>query len=235
VELSQQGNPQTWSSLRWKDASMALLGLPDLVSERGSLQEKTVNSSEVVDWLLIQLRSIIHVFVYSAIAMLIFPKFFQQTAEKIWQRPGSSTGIGLLAVIFIFSATLLIAILLIPLILFFSKLTLISFSVFTFIIGYTSLTLCGAIIYLFSVFVTKGIAGSLVFQKIFGRLAPSMVRYRFMMLFLGTVLYVLLRSIPYLGVLIGIWISLLGLGAAWLVWIENRNAARKISSEQSTP
>jgi hypothetical protein len=37
-------------------------------------------------------------------------------------------------------------------------------------------------------------------------------------------IYVLLRSIPFLGALIGFWISLLGLGAAWLVWNENRKA-----------
>jgi hypothetical protein len=214
-------------SIDWKTAGTALLGLPNYFNQKSQEATEAIDTAQVVDWLLAQLRNLINVFIYSVIAMLLFPKFLEQTSEKLWQKPAQSTGVGLLAVIFIFTATLLIAILLVPLILFFSKLTLISFSVFTFLIGYTTLTLAGAFIYLFSVFVTKGLAGKVFVQKIFGRFAPKVAKYRFLMLFLGSLVYVLLRSIPFLGILIGFWISLLGLGAVWLVWNENKKIKKQ--------
>jgi putative Mn2+ efflux pump MntP len=89
------------------------------------------------------------------------------------------------------------------------------------------LTLAGAIIYLFSVFVTKGLAGKVFSQKIFGRFAPRISNNRFLMLLIGSFVYVLLRSIPFLGAIIGFMISLLGLGAAWLVWNENKKMKRQ--------
>jgi hypothetical protein len=217
-------------SINWRTAGTALLGLSNYLHQESQDTAEAIDSAQVADWLLAQLRNLINVFIYSAIAMLLFPKFLEQTSEKMWHKPVHSTGIGLLAVVFIFTATLLIAILLVPLILFFSSLTLISFSVFTFLIGYTTLTLAGAFIYLFSVFVTKGLAGKIFTQKIFGRFAPGVAKYRFLMLFLGSLVYVLLRSIPFLGILIGFWISLLGLGAVWLVWNENKK--RRLEPEQ---
>jgi hypothetical protein len=173
------------TSINWRTAGIALLGLPSFLDRENQEDPEANDNAAATDWLLGLLRNLINVFVYSCIAMLIFPKVFEKTAEKMWQKPGQSTGIGLLAVIFIFTATLVIAVLLVPLILFFTSLTLISFSVFTFLIGYTSLTLAGAFIYLFSVFVTKGLAGKVLSQKIFGRFAPRVAKNRFLMLFLG--------------------------------------------------
>ncbi len=222
VDISRSVKETT--SINWRTAGIALLGLSSFLDRENQEDPEAIDNAAATDWLLGLLRNLVNVFVYSGIAMLIFPKVFEKTAEKMWQKPGQSTGIGLLSVIFIFTATLVIAVLLVPLILFYSRLTLISFSVFTFLIGYTTLTLAGAFIYLFSVFVTKGLAGKVFSQKIFGRFAPKIAKNRFLMLFLGSLVYVLLRSIPFLGALIGFWISLLGLGAAWLVWNENRKA-----------
>jgi hypothetical protein len=207
----------------------AIFGFNILNSVGDQNQLLAIDTEKLTGWLLSRLQLLISVFVYSLIAMLVLPKFFHQVGNRIWEKPLQSTGIGLVAVVFIFSATLLIAILLVPIIIFFSILSMHSFAIFSFLIGYTSLTLVGAFIYLFSVFITKGIAGTVFFQRIFGRFAPKIAGYRFLMLFLGSFVYVLLRSIPFIGVIIGIWISFLGLGAAWLVWTENRK--RKPATE----
>ena len=215
--------------VNWKTAGLAILGLNGVTSLDYLDQAGAIDTGLLGKWFLQKLRLLINVLVYSIIAMLVFPKFFHQTGEMIWQKPVRSSGIGLLAVIFIFTATILIAAILVPIILFFSKLTLHSFAIFTAIIGYTSLTLAGAAIYIFSVFVTKGIAGGILFEKLFGRFAPKAANYRFLTLFLGAVVYVLLRSIPYLGILFGIWLSIIGLGAAWMVWSEGRKASETIA------
>jgi len=55
---------------------------------------------------------------------------------------------------------------------------------------------------------------------ILSKLAPQAAESKIWPLVLGVVLYVLLRAIPVLGWVIGVIVTLLGLGAMWLVFRE---------------
>jgi hypothetical protein len=49
---------------------------------------------------------------------------------------------------------------------------------------------------------------------------PQWNRYKIIPLFLGVLVFVLLRSIPWLGLLVSIMVTLIGLGAIWLVFYD---------------
>ncbi|MEE8392068.1 MAG: hypothetical protein V3S14_14910 [Anaerolineae bacterium] len=62
--------------------------------------------------------------------------------------------------------------------------------------------------------------GRLIWQ----RFAPQYTDRALWSLVLGVVLYVLVRSIPWQGGLIGLLVTLAGLGAMWLLFREKRRA-----------
>jgi hypothetical protein len=63
---------------------------------------------------------------------------------------------------------------------------------------------------------SKVIVAYLVSERILKRFYPPASRYRFVILLLGVVLFVLLRSIPYLGWAVEVVVVVLGLGGLWL-------------------
>jgi hypothetical protein len=72
-------------------------------------------------------------------------------------------------------------------------------------------------------FGSKVIVAYLAGSLILGRLAPKVAGYRFLLLLLGAVLYILLRSIPTVGWVIELLIVVFGLGAIWVAWRDRRS------------
>jgi len=183
-------------------------------------QPAAVDWQGVGQWSLSKLRELVLLLVLGGLALWIYPKIFERSAEIIWRKPLQSTGWGLLVIIFVYSALGLLALLLIPVMLFFGLLTLNGLAGVLGIIGYTSIILASTLVTLVAVFVTKTMAGTIVWKRFFERFLPKAAHYRLLLLFLGSLLYVLISAIPYLGWLVSIWLSMLGMGAIWLAWRE---------------
>ena len=187
-----------------------------------TLQSGSIQWAVIGDWFLNRLRALVIYLVFSGLALLILPKIFVRSSEKIWEKPLQSTGWGVMVVVFTLVAIVLLFIVLIPVMIFFSILTLETLAVFLGIIGYTSLIILSCLFLVLSLYVTKGLAGYLVGHKLLGRFFPKVTRFRFVSLLIGGILYVLVISIPYLGGVISLWLSFMGLGAIWLVLQERR-------------
>jgi Tfp pilus assembly protein PilX len=56
-------------------------------------------------------------------------------------------------------------------------------------------------------------------------MGPRLAESRGWALVIGVVIYVILRGIPILGWLVGLAVTLIGLGAMWLVYREQRATA----------
>jgi uncharacterized membrane protein len=67
-------------------------------------------------------------------------------------------------------------------------------------------------------------------HSFFERTLPAWNRYRIVPLVVGTLLYVLLSSIPWFGMLFSIVVTLIGLGAIWMVFRD-----RFTRSQSATP
>jgi len=65
-------------------------------------------------------------------------------------------------------------------------------------------------------FLSKTIVAYLVGAFILSRVASGVLQYRILPLLLGLLLYVPLASIPYMGFVFGLVVTLLGLGSIWL-------------------
>jgi hypothetical protein len=92
-------------------------------------------------------------------------------------------------------------------------------------VGFTGLGLVSSLSVLFVSFGTKVIVAFLVGQLILDRISPRAASYRIWPLVLGLLIYVLLASIPYLGWVIAVLSTAIGLGAAWLVYRDRSRVA----------
>ena len=79
----------------------------------------------------------------------------------------------------------------------------------------------------FAFYASKLVVSYLVGTLILERLAPK-ASHRFWPLLLGIVLYTLVRSIPILGLVVGLVVTFLGLGAAWLAYARGRARAEEL-------
>jgi uncharacterized membrane protein len=89
--------------------------------------------------------------------------------------------------------------------------------------GFFSLGLAATIFVLFVLYISKVIVAYLVGYAILNRFAPNVLRYKVLSLLLGLLIYVLLVGIPYLGWVIALLVTAVGLGAAWIYYREGRN------------
>jgi hypothetical protein len=88
--------------------------------------------------------------------------------------------------------------------------------------GLMSLGLIITIFWLVIAYFSKIIVAYLVISVIFKRWIPSLAKNRVLPLVIGVVLYALLASIPYLGILIAVIATLIGLGGLWMFLYSNR-------------
>ncbi len=91
-------------------------------------------------------------------------------------------------------------------------------------VGYSSLGLALSIFTLFVSYGSKLVVSFLVGKLILERLVPQASKQNIWPMLLGVVLYVVFRSIPWFGWLIGVVVTLIGLGAVFLVIREKRLA-----------
>jgi len=176
-----------------------------------------IDTEQVVDWLLGRLRALVTFLAIGGLAMLIFRRWFEQWSEKVRTAPLAATAWGLVVLVFGFSAALLAALLILPLAILFFSLSLSGLGLATLSFGYFSLGIAFTIFWIFVAYISKVIVAYFAGKWILERLAPRAVRYRFLSLLLGVFIYVLVNAIPILGWIIGILVTLLGMGAVWMV------------------
>jgi hypothetical protein len=84
-------------------------------------------------------------------------------------------------------------------------------------LGLIGLGLAVTIFWLSIVYFSKIVIVMLVGKLLFKRWIPKYAHNRVLPLLTGVILYALLASIPYLGWLVTVVVTLLGLGAIWIV------------------
>jgi hypothetical protein len=157
------------------------------------------------------------------LAFWLRPALIQRPAERLLRQPLPSGGYGLLA-LFIVPGALVIAILLAVLLFFIGMwlggVALWELAFLLWGIGYPILILALSLFALAVLYGTKVIAADLVGTLILKRLAPQSLDAArgILPVLLGLVLYVLVRSIPFLGLAVEVVVIIFGLGALWLAW-----------------
>lgn len=173
----------------------------------------------MLHWSLDQLRRLIALLVIGLLLVWIVPGVVRGAATALQTRPWGSLGWGVLVVIFTFIAVPVVGFLMIML-----DLILGALGFGGLVVSITGLGFLTNATIIVGFLVAVGYVTKIVFSFLVGRMILERIREpwgtgRVWPLVLGVVLFALIRAIPILGWFIGLIVTLLGLGALWLmVW-----------------
>lgn len=171
-----------------------------------------------LDWLWARLREIVTLWLIGALALWLMPALFTRVAERTEIQPWLVGAWGLLVGFVGYGGALLALFLLILVVAGLAALTLAGLATSIFGLGFSALSLAFTLFLLLGAYASKLVVVYPLTHHLFERLAPSLNQYPIVPLFVGVLVFVLLRSIPYLGLLLEIGVTLVGLGAMWLAF-----------------
>ncbi len=182
---------------------------------------KVVTQQQIaLNWFLDQLRRFIALLAIGLLLVWIVPGPVREAATALQTRPWGSLGWGVLVVVSVCIVVPVVAFLVIVLDLIFGGLGLGGLVVS--ITGLGFLTNATIIVgFLITVaYITKVVVSFLVGRMILERIRQPWGAGRVWPLVLGVVLFAIVRAIPILGWFIGLFVTLFGLGALWLMSLE---------------
>jgi hypothetical protein len=219
----QQSEVVATTALRSENASKLLRSrgtdrFPALQTEDQVEPQNQTNST--VDWLLVRGQQLLSLLIVGGLVVWLKPALFARWTASVRKRPVASTGFGFVVFVMGFVGAILLAALFVAI-----GAVLRMFNLNALSINFWGLSLSGLsfafwAFILFALFISKIIVSFLAGQLILGRIWPRTIERRVWPLLLGLIIYVLLRSIPVLGWVVGLLVTLLGLGAVWLVYME---------------
>jgi hypothetical protein len=185
----------------------------------------------VVEWFIVRLREFVTLFLLGALALWLIPVIFDQISERTQTQALAASAWGLMVAIAGYGGAVLFTILLIASVALLSSLTLAGLAASLFGIGFSVL---GLVVTLFSMLVAY--ASKLVVlyplsHTLVEKMLPQWNNQKIVPLLIGTLAFVLLRSIPWLGFLMSVGVTLVGLGAIWL-YFRDRFGRAKVTAPQ---
>ncbi len=180
-------------------------------------------------WLLQRGRELLTLLILGGFVLWLLPDLLNKVTAKAQSEPLPATGWGLLTIIGGYAGAAVLAGLVLALWIFFGVLTLGGLGRVISGVGFSSLSLAMAIFVFLVSYGSKLVVAFWGGQWILGKLAPQAAESKAWPLALGVVLYVLLRAIPVLGWIIGVLVTLLGVGAMWLVFREWRTPVTAVA------
>jgi len=179
-------------------------------------------------WILARLRDFTTLAVLGALAVWLVPLLLDRWAERARTSPLPSAGYGLITVVLGYVGAGVVALVIIASGAFLAVVTLGGLARSVFGIGFTGLGLALAIFSLFVAYVSKVVVAFLAGKWTLQQLVRGTTARPIWAMLLGVAIYVLFRSIPILGWLIGLFVTLLGLGAIYQVYRETRPALKPV-------
>jgi len=179
----------------------------------------------ILGWLFNNVRSFITLLLLGGLALWLLPALFQLTVVQAESKPLPAAGYGFLTVVIGYAALLFafLLVILIGVIIFIVSLGGLGRAFFG-----ISLSSLGVVFAVFTLLVTYGsklIVSYLIGDLLMKKVAPQASHFRIWALIVGIVLFSLLYAIPYLGWLIGVAATLVGMGAMYLVFLNKRRIA----------
>lgn len=226
----------------------------NLLLEAYTQQEPTpstaIDTAKLGEWLLDRLRDFGLLLLLGAIVYWLLRKPLEDTAQALLVRPLPALGYGLLALLIttnLFLVGALVAALLFVVGLWLGFLGLWGFALAFWALSYSALAFIMAALWFTVVYGTKLIVAYVIgsvlvgWVKADGQMHPSASNRRgasiprFVVLVLGLLVFVLLRSIPMLGWVLSVLVTAWGLGAIWLVYGRRRRATAPVTSPAVSP
>jgi hypothetical protein len=176
----------------------------------------------VLKWLWARGQEFLTLLVLGALAIWLVPLLTKCVTEQAHAKPWQSLGYGFVTIVVGYMGAIAAAVLIILVGIFFAIITLGGLSSTIFGVGLSGLGLIMAIFTLLVSYGSKLIVSYWVGKLLLQQIAPKANEKMIWPMLVGILLYVLVRSIPFLGWLIGLVVTLMGVGAMWLYFRSTR-------------
>ncbi|MCD4672761.1 MAG: polymer-forming cytoskeletal protein [Anaerolineaceae bacterium] len=177
-------------------------------------------------WMFKFMQRLVTLLLLAGLALWLLPKLLKNVADKAAEKPLPSAGYGFLALLVGYAGSFVAGIVILGVGILFAVITLGALSRVVFGIGFSSLALVFAVFLLLVNYGSKLVLAYLVGTRLLGQVASNAKNQHVWGTLLGVLLYVLMRSIPFLGWLVGLVATVFGLGAMWLLYQDWRNARK---------
>lgn len=186
---------------------------PEVVEE-----VKEVSPAEAVGgWFLSQLRRLAILLLIGLLLLWIAPGWMGEAATALQARPLTGLGWGIVVTIVVFLVIPIVLVVMVILDIAFGLLGLGGLVASVTGLGLLTNATILVVFLITAVYITKVVVSFLVGRLLLERVQPAWAAGRVWPLVIGVVLFVVIRAIPILGGLISLVVTLLGLGAIWLL------------------
>ena len=166
------------------------------------------------------LRNLITLTFVGLLTLWFAPTWLRRAVDALKGKPWQSMGVGFLGIVAFPPVALLIAGLILMLVIAFAVLTLGGISGILGGLGFSTLAFIASAFGLLVLYGSKVIVVYLVGEMLLNKIAPAAETNwrRFWALLVGVVLYIILSLIPFLGWLVVLGVTFLGMGALWYMF-----------------
>lgn len=178
----------------------------------------------VLGWLWKFFRNLITLWILGGLALWLIPRLLERVKDEAERKPLPSAGYGLLTIIVGYAAIGLTVMVLLLLVVIVALLALGPLSSTLAGLGFSALALTGAVFSLLISYGSKVAVSYLIGRLVMKGLLPKASHANIWAMVIGVFLYALVRAIPFLGWVVGVIVTIVGVGAMWLAW-QNRKAA----------
>ncbi len=193
-------------------------------------QTEQLSQAQIVgNWFLQRSRQILSFLIAGGLIIWLIPGLFAQWVAQTQNRPLASAGYGLVVFVMgnagaLVAGAIVGAVGLFLTYIYLGKLALVFWGV-----GFSGLLFAFSVFIAFVSYISKIIVAYLMGKLILRRFsAGAAERKLWPPLLLGVIIYALLRAIPVLGWVIGLIVTLLGLGAAWTTYSSKKQALANV-------
>jgi len=169
----------------------------------------------VKSWAIPFLRNLAALLILGLLVLWLLPAQLSYAGEQARKHPWRTLLTGLLVFVVGWFVALLATLLILALAIFFYWVSLPNLGFLIGTLGLSSIGIAISIFWLDIVFFSKIVVAFLCGSLFFKRFLPKYAHRRIWPFLLGVIVYALLASIPYLGWLVAVIVTFLGLGAIW--------------------
>jgi hypothetical protein len=194
------------------------------------LQQEDGQTNSFGDWLIQRLRELVTYLLIGGLLIWLFPNLLDNWANQVRKKPLAAGGWGLVAYIVGFIAHVIFFLLILVVGISFAVVTLWGLAWAWWSVGFSSLALTFSLFLVAIAYISKIIVAYLLGKLIFERFASRPDMRKPWPLLVGLAIYVLLCGIPYLGWVISLVVTFLGLGAIWLSFTERNDHGQEVKA-----
>jgi hypothetical protein len=199
-----------------------------LVTEESVTQQKSMSKQDGIQlWARITLEEFVLLLLTGLFLVWRKPDQLAEWSNKAKQAPLRASGYGFVGIIVAVNIAILSVIALILIFAIGFALGFASLWKLAFIFWALTLSILGLSVTTFFLFVTYGskvIVAYMLSRLVVSLFSDKAIKYRYLLLFFGLLIYVLLQSLPYIGGVINFIVIVIGLGSIWLVHRDLRHA-----------